>query len=93
MVNAYAITFAGFLMLGGRAADHFGQRTVFVVALVVFAFASLAGGLAPDKDTLIVARAIPGLRRRADGRVSLAIITSSFPRGPRGTAPSACGER
>src|SRR5271155_1208940 len=46
IVDAYAITFAGFLMLGGRAADHFGQRRMFVVALVVFALASLAGGLA-----------------------------------------------
>src|SRR5271155_3020879 len=46
IVDAYAITFAGFLMLGGRVADHFGQRRMFVVALVVFALASLAGGLA-----------------------------------------------
>jgi MFS family permease len=61
IVNAYAITFAGFLMLGGRAADHFGQRRTFVAALVLFAAASLAGGLAPDKHTLIVARGVQGL--------------------------------
>jgi MFS family permease len=42
VVDAYAITFAGFLMLGGRAADHFGQRRMFVVALILFALASLA---------------------------------------------------
>ena len=42
VVNAYAITFAGFLMLGGRAADHFGQRRTFTVALLLFALASLA---------------------------------------------------
>src|SRR5271155_2525348 len=46
IVDAYAITFAGFLMLGGRAADHYGQRRMFVVALSLFALASLAGGLA-----------------------------------------------
>ena len=44
VVDAYAITFAGFLMLGGRAADHFGQRRTFVLALVLFALASLLGG-------------------------------------------------
>jgi MFS family permease len=42
VVDAYAITFAGFLMLGGRAADYFGQRRMFVVALVLFGIASLA---------------------------------------------------
>ena len=47
VVDAYAITFAGFLLLGGRAADHFGQRRMFVVALLLFGLASLAGGLAP----------------------------------------------
>ena len=44
VVDAYAITFAGFLMLGGRAADHFGQRRTFVIALVLFALTSLVGG-------------------------------------------------
>ena len=48
VVDAYAITFAGFLMLGGRAADHFGQRRTFVVALLLFGLASLAGGVAPE---------------------------------------------
>src|SRR5580658_4303840 len=49
VVDAYAITFAGFLMFGGRAADHFGQRRTFVVALVWFGVASLAGGVAPSQ--------------------------------------------
>ena len=61
VVDAYAITFAGFLMLGGRAADHFGQRRMFVAALLLFALASLAGGLAPDRDNARSALA----RRRA----------------------------
>ncbi len=46
MVNAYTVTFAGFLLLGGRAADLLGRRRVFVAGLVLFALASLAGGLA-----------------------------------------------
>src|SRR5436305_11713792 len=56
VVDAYTITFAGFLMLGGRAVDHFGQRRIFVIALVLFALTSLAGGLAPDKAVLVIAR-------------------------------------
>ncbi|HTC73740.1 MAG TPA: MFS transporter, partial [Solirubrobacteraceae bacterium] len=49
IVDAYAITFAGFLLLGGRAVDHFGQRRMLVIALLVFGLASLAGGAAPDR--------------------------------------------
>ena len=82
VVDAYAITFAGFLMLGGRAADHFGQRRMFVVALVLFALASLAGGAAPDQGVLIGARAVQGLAGALMAASSLAIITASFPPGP-----------
>src|ERR1700760_2893185 len=60
VVDAYAITFAGFLMLGGRAADHFGQRRTFAAALVLFGIASLIGGLAPNQGTLVGARALQG---------------------------------
>ena len=61
VVDAYAIAFAGFLMLGGRAADHFGQRRTFVIALVLFSLTSLAGGTSPDQVVLVVARALQGL--------------------------------
>jgi EmrB/QacA subfamily drug resistance transporter len=83
VVDAYAITFAGFLLLGGRAADQFGQRRVFVVALVLFGLASLAGGLAPDRGLLIGARAMQGLAGALMAACSLAIITSSIPQGPQ----------
>jgi EmrB/QacA subfamily drug resistance transporter len=82
VVNAYAITFAGFLMLGGRATDHFGQRRTFVAALALFGLASLAGGLAPDQHTLTVARGVQGLAGAFMAAASLAIITSSFAPGP-----------
>jgi EmrB/QacA subfamily drug resistance transporter len=82
VVNAYAITFAGFMMLGGRAADHVGQRRTLVAALGLFAVASLAGGLAPDQNTLIAARAGQGLGGALMAAASLAIITSSFEAGP-----------
>ncbi|HUB72689.1 MAG TPA: MFS transporter [Solirubrobacteraceae bacterium] len=81
VVDAYAITFAGFLMLGGRAADHFGQRRTFVVALALFALASLAGGIAPDRGLLVGARAFQGLGGALMAACSLAVITSSFAPG------------
>jgi EmrB/QacA subfamily drug resistance transporter len=81
IVDAYAITFAGFLMLGGRAADHFGQRRMFVTALLLFALASLAGGVAADRTTLVAARAAQGLGGALMAACSLAIITSSFAPG------------
>ncbi|MGA7703944.1 MAG: MFS transporter [Solirubrobacteraceae bacterium] len=83
IVDAYAITFAGFLMLGGRAADHFGQRKMFVLALLLFGLASLAGGLANDRATLIAARAAQGLGGALMAACSLAVITSSFAPGPK----------
>ncbi|MGZ4196373.1 MAG: MFS transporter [Solirubrobacteraceae bacterium] len=83
VVDAYAITFASFLMLGGRAADHFGQRRVFVLALALFSITSLAGGLAPSSGLLIVARGVQGFSCAFMAASSLAIITSSFPPGPQ----------
>ena len=82
VVDAYAISFAGFLMFGGRAADHFGQRRMFVLALLVFGLASLAGGLAADRTTLVFARAAQGVGGALMAACSLAIITSSFAPGP-----------
>src|SRR5579871_3693925 len=61
VVNAYVLTFAGFLLLGGRAADIFGQKKVFLIGLAVFTGASLAAGFAPSDTFLTAARAIQGL--------------------------------
>jgi EmrB/QacA subfamily drug resistance transporter len=83
VVDAYAITFAGFLMFGGRAADHFGQRRTFVAALLLFALTSLAGGAAPSQEVLVGARALQGLAGALMAACSLAIITASFPPGPK----------
>jgi EmrB/QacA subfamily drug resistance transporter len=82
VVDAYTITFAGFLMLGGRAADHFGQRRIFVIGLVLFALTSLAGGLAPDKAVLVIARGFQGFSGALMAASTLAIITASFAPGP-----------
>src|SRR5437763_4570584 len=61
VVNAYTLTFAGFLLLGGRAADLIGRRTMFVAGLALFALASLVGGLSGSQGVLIGARALQGL--------------------------------
>ncbi|HEY5046347.1 MAG TPA: MFS transporter [Solirubrobacteraceae bacterium] len=83
VVDAYAITFAGFLMLGGRAADRFGRRRMLVVGLALFGLASLAGGVAPDQGVLVGARALQGFAGALMAATSLAIITASFPPGPK----------
>jgi EmrB/QacA subfamily drug resistance transporter len=83
VVDAYAITFAGFLMLGGRVADHYGQRRTFAIALVLFAVTSLIGGAAPSQGWLIGGRAIQGIAGALMAACSLAIITASFPPGPK----------
>ena len=64
VVNAYTLTFAGFLLLGGRAADLFGRRRIFVTGLGMFTVASLAGGLAQNAGQLIAARAMQAAQRQ-----------------------------
>jgi len=78
VVNAYTVTFAGFLLLGGRAADLLGRRSVFVWGLVLFALASLAGGLADSRTLLIIARLVQGLGGAVIAPASLSILTSTF---------------
>src|SRR5256714_9071444 len=78
VVNAYVLTFGGFLLLGGRAADLLGRRAVFMSGLVLFALASLAGGLAVDSGQLIAARAVQGLGAAILSRAALSIVTTTF---------------
>lgn len=82
VINAYTITFAGFLMLSGRAADLLGGRRTFAAGLLLFALASLIGGAAPSRQVLVGARALQGLGGAVMAASSLAIITSSFAAGP-----------
>jgi EmrB/QacA subfamily drug resistance transporter len=78
VVNAYVLTFGGFLLLGGRAADLLGRRAVFMAGLVLFALASLAGGLAVDSGQLIAARAVQGLGAAILSPAALSIVTTTF---------------
>jgi EmrB/QacA subfamily drug resistance transporter len=81
IVNAYTLTFGGFLLLGGRAADLLGRRRVFMVGLALFALASLAGGLAPSEAWLIIARGVQGLGAAILSPAALSIVTTTFTEG------------
>jgi EmrB/QacA subfamily drug resistance transporter len=82
VVNAYTLTFAGFLMLGGRSADLLGRRRVFIAGTALFAIASLACALASSRGLLIGARALQGFAGAVVSPATLSIITSSLPEGP-----------
>jgi EmrB/QacA subfamily drug resistance transporter len=78
VVNAYILTFGGFLLLGGRMADLLGRRRVFMGGLILFALASLAGGLATNEGQLIAARAVQGLGAAILSPAALSIVTTTF---------------
>src|ERR687890_1236192 len=81
VVNAYTLTFAGFLLLGGRAADLLGRRRVFIGGLLLFSVASLAGGLAQSEGMLVAARAAQGVGGAVISPATPAIITTTFTEG------------
>jgi EmrB/QacA subfamily drug resistance transporter len=81
VVNAYAVTFGGLLLLGGRAGDILGRRRVFVFGLLLFSGASLLGGFATSEWWLLTARAIQGAGGAVIAPTALALITTNFPEG------------
>ena len=85
IVTGYAISFGGLLILGGRAADLLGRRRMFVIGLVAFAMASLAGGLAQDPVLLIAARVVQGAGAAIVAPAALSLITTGFPEGAERT--------
>src|SRR5487761_2325943 len=88
IINAYVLTFAGFLLLGGRAADLFGRRKVYLLGIGVFTLASIGAGVAHSGTQMIVARAIQGLGGAILSPATLTIIVTTF-HGPR--LPKAIG--
>jgi EmrB/QacA subfamily drug resistance transporter len=81
VVNAYTLTFGGFLLLGGRLADLMGRRRMFIVGLLLFSVASLVGGLAQSEPWLIAARAVQGMGGAIVSPAALSIITTTFADG------------
>src|SRR5215510_2641454 len=86
VVTGYALTLGAFMLTGGKLADLFGRRLIFVVGLVVFTASSLACGLAGDASMLIGARVVQGLGAALMNPATLSIITVTFPPRQRGTA-------
>ena len=81
VVNAYTLSFGGFLLLGGRAADIFGRRRLFLVGIALFSAASLLNGLAGSAAMLVVGRALQGLGGALVSPAALSIITTTFAEG------------
>jgi EmrB/QacA subfamily drug resistance transporter len=81
VVNAYTLTFGGFLLLGGRLSDYLGRRRVFMAGIALFSLASLLGGLAQSEAWLIGARALQGLGAAIASPAALSILTNTFAEG------------
>src|SRR5438105_7008183 len=86
VVVAYALTFATLMLTGGKLADLYGRRLLFIVGLAIFTGASLACGLAPNAGFLIGARTVQGIGAAIMNPATLGIITATFPPRQRGTA-------
>jgi EmrB/QacA subfamily drug resistance transporter len=86
IVTGYALTFAALMLIGGKLADAYGRRLVFVAGIVVFTLASLACGLASSSDQLIAGRVLQGSGAALMNPATLSIIAATFPPKQRGTA-------
>ena len=87
VVNAYALTFGGLLLLGGRAGDILGRRRVFIAGIILFSAASLLGGFATTQAWLLGARALQGVGGAIVAPTALSLVTTTFPEGrPRNRA-------
>jgi EmrB/QacA subfamily drug resistance transporter len=82
VVNAYALTFGGLLLLGGRAGDILGRRRVFIAGIILFSVASLLGGFATSEAWLLGARALQGVGGAIVAPTALSLVTTTFPEGP-----------
>ncbi|MER7845940.1 MFS transporter [Kitasatospora sp. NPDC096077] len=82
VMTAYAVTFAGFLLIGGRLADVLGRRRVFEAGIALFTLSALVGAVAPSIGVLLGARAVQGIGAALSGPAALALLTETFPAGP-----------
>ena len=82
VLNAYILTFGGFLLLGARMGDLLGRRTAFLIGIAVFTASSLLGGLAVTGWMLLAARAVQGLGAALAAPSALSLLTAAFPEGP-----------
>ncbi|MFD9325730.1 MFS transporter [Streptomyces sp. NPDC060065] len=83
IINGYVLGYGGLMLLGGRTADLLGRRRVFLIALAVFAAASLLGGLVDSGSLLIATRFVKGVAAAFTAPAGLSILTTTFPEGPQ----------
>src|SRR5215469_16719510 len=83
VVTAYAVTFGGLLLLGGRSGDLLGRKRIFIAGLLLFSAASLFGGFATSEAWLLASRAVQGVGGAMIAPTALALITTTFPQGPQ----------
>src|SRR5512134_991653 len=86
IVSGYALAFAALMLIGGKLADAYGRRLVFVIGIVVFTLASLACGLSTSSEMLIASRVLQGAGAALMNPATLSIIAATFPPKQRGTA-------
>ncbi|HEV2256541.1 MAG TPA: MFS transporter, partial [Streptosporangiaceae bacterium] len=82
VVNAYALTFGGLLLLGGRSGDLLGRRRIFIAGILLFSLASLVGGFATNEAWLLTARVVQGVGGAFAAPTALSLIAVTFPEGP-----------
>jgi len=85
VISFYALAFGGLLLAGGRAGDLFGRLRMFRAGIIVFALASMAGGLAPDGTALLAARIVQGCGAAIAAPGALSLLATTFPAGPART--------
>jgi EmrB/QacA subfamily drug resistance transporter len=81
VINAYALTFGGLLLVGGKAADRFGRKRILLLGLGLFGLASFGGGFAQEPGELVAARAVQGIGAAAVAPAALALLSATFPAG------------
>ncbi|HZB33878.1 MAG TPA: MFS transporter [Streptosporangiaceae bacterium] len=83
LISGYTIAYGGFLLLGGRVADMFGRRKIFMLAITVFIVASIVGGAVSSGPLIIATRVVKGLAAAFTAPAAFSIITTTFEEGPR----------
>ncbi|MBX6169486.1 MAG: MFS transporter, partial [Thermobispora bispora] len=81
VIHAYALTFGGLLLLGGKIADRYGHKRILLTGLTIFGLASLAGGFAQNPGQLVAGRALQGIGAAALSPAALALLSVTFPSG------------
>ena len=93
VITAYLLTFGGLMLLGGRLGDTFGRKRTFIVGVALFTIASAMCGIAWDEGTLVLARLLHGVAAAIIAPTCIALVATTFPKGPARNAAAAVSAR